>query len=134
MSITQQREKIAPAFPGEQFPYTVQQFREAICLSDRRSRAFIRNNFELETDYKVIGKNHKMVLTEKCLTLAVILRFKFCNFPELVNRAMIPHYTVYQQETIDAVALYKARKLAKKRLLNTSIEYPRQLPIDFSQC
>lgn len=134
MSITQERAPIAPAFPGDEFPYTVQQFRECICLSDRRSRAFIRNNFELDTDYTVIGKNHKMLLTEKCLAIAVVLRFSFCAHPDLINRAMIPHYKVYQQETIDAVALYKARKLAKKRLLSTSIEYPRQLNINFNQC
>lgn len=134
MTITQVRAPIAPTFPGDEFPYTVQQFRECICLSDRRSRAFIRNNFELDTDYKVIGKNHKMVLTHKCLTLAIILRFTFSSHPHLINQTMIPHYKVYQKETVDAIALYKARKLAKKRLLKASIGFPRQLTLDFSQC
>lgn len=98
------REQLAPVHDNPQFPYDVNQFKQIICLSSRRSRVFIRSNFELDTDYKVIGTRHKMVLSRKCLAVAVAMQFKFSNTPHLINQNYLPHFTEYRAEILAAAA------------------------------
>lgn len=102
-------------FEDLNFPYDVRQFQEIINLSSRRSRAFIRSAFELGLDYKIIGNNHRMVLSKKCLDVAVVLAFKFLKFPALVNQDYIPPHFLYREDILAAIALKNSRRLAKRR-------------------
>lgn len=120
-------------FTDPAFPYDVQQFRRAICLSTRRARLFIRNNFELDSDYKIVGTKHRMVLSPKCLAVAVVLQFKLGYYPHLIDRDFIPHYSLYQADIADALDRIKARRRMRRRLAAQSDRY-LQLTFDFSQC
>jgi hypothetical protein len=120
------RKQLAPAHNDPQFPYDVNQFKQIVCLSSRRSRVFIRSNFELGTDYKVVGTKHTMMLSRQCLAVAVAMQFKFSNFPGLIDQDYLPHYKEYQTEILAAVARKQSRRGAGRRKIS-----PGQLSFKF---
>lgn len=122
------REQLAPAHDDPEFPYDVNQFKQVINLSSRRSRVFIRANFVLNVDYKVIGTQHKMVLTRQCFAVAVAMQFKFSNTPHLIDQNYLPHYTEYKAEILATAVAIKSRRMAKRRKVP-----PGQLSFDFSR-
>lgn len=123
------RKQLEPACDDPLFPYDVNQFRQIVSLSSRRSRVFIRSNFELGTDYKVVGKKHRMVMSRQCLAVAIALQFKFSNFPELIDQDYLPHFSEYQAEIVAAVSRNQARrKLSRRRTSPGQLSFNFGLP------
>lgn len=112
------REQLAPAHEDQEFPYDVNQFKQIVALSARRSRVFIRSNFEINTDYKVIGKQHTMLLTRQCLAVAVAMQFKFSKTPHLIDQNYLPHYKDYQAEILAGVARKQSRRGSGRRKIS----------------
>ena len=125
---------VEPAYPDNlEFPYNVQQLSEIICLSSRRTRVFIRANFNLGTDFDVVGNNHRMILSTECFAVAVALQYKFSRFNYLVKVEAIPHYLMYR-DRVEAAIAHKNYQRLQRRLIRNYCEKYEQLSFDFANC
>lgn len=125
---------VEPAYPDNlEFPYDVKQLSQAICLSSRRTRVFIRENFTLGVDYDVVGNNYRMMLSIECFAVAVALQYKFSRFSYLIKIKAIPHYLLYRERVEAAIASKNFQKLQRRLIRNYCDKY-EQLSFDFASC
>lgn len=123
------RNPIAPAYPGDEFLYSVAQLTEvANYATDSYTRSTIRRDFVENIHYKMVGK--EMRLTEKCFGLAITSS----RSKKGISRDKCPEIQISVADCIDHHEAKAANKINARLPQRNKYESPGQLSLDLEKC